>query len=197
MNRRIATPNLPPVPSYSPSVGAGRYFFPVNTATSTTSASVGVGTLRLTAWLNPIDITIDRIGGEIVSGTTADAGAKVRLGIYNDNGFAYPGSLFLDAGQIAGDSVTVQDITISNTFIPAGLYWIGGTVQSVVTTQPTVRTISNYHPPVTILGSTSAPTVGSAWTSYSMSSVTGAFPGTFSSTVSTGSVCPRVHMRLV
>jgi hypothetical protein len=195
VNRRVITPALPRVPTYSPSVGAGRYFFPVNTATSATSATVGVGTLRLTAWLNPVDITIDRIGGEVT--VVGDVGSKVRIGIYSDNGFAYPGALFLDAGQLAGDSATTQDITLSNTFIPAGLYWLGGTVQSVTTTQPTVRTISTYHPPVTILGSTSTPTTGSAWMAYSMSSVTGAFPGTFSSTVSTGSVCPRLHMRLV
>ena len=191
MNRRVVTPNGPALPK--PTHGAGRYMIPVSPSGGNTSAAVGIGTLRLTAWLNPFDITIDRLGGEVA--VIGDAGSKVRLGIYYDNGAAYPGSLMLDAGQIAGDSATLQDLTVS-LFIPAGLYWLGGTVQTVTTTQPTVRTISSASP-VTIFGPTTLSGSNPSYSGYSMSGVTGAFPSTFSATVSAGSVTPRIHMRAV
>lgn len=65
-------------------------------------------------------MTIDRIGVEITG--AGSAGSVVRLGIYDDNN-VIPNNLVLDAGTIAGDSATVQSITINQTLNP-GLYWL-------------------------------------------------------------------------
>lgn len=184
----------PQVPFPPASVLAGRYIVPVGASTSSTSATLGIGTLRLSPWWLPRGLTVDRIGSEVT--VIGDAGSKVRLGIYRDNGFAYPGALLLDAGQIAGDSATVQDLTVSLALLP-GLYWIGGAVQTVTTTQPTVRATSAPHHPVMMYGATSLPGTNFAIGGYSQSAVTGALPSTFSTSVSSITNAARLHMRVV
>lgn len=175
-------------------VTAGRYMFPVSPGTSSTTATLGVGTVRVTAFYNPAPISIDRLGAEIT--TIGEAGSKLRLGIWLDNGNAYPGALLLDGGVIAGDSATVQDLTVS-ALLPSGLIWIGGAVQVVVTTQPTVRITNAVTPPVFCVGATTTPTANLQPIGYSQASVTGAFGATFSSTVATTGSAPRCHIRIV
>jgi hypothetical protein len=68
------------------------------------------GQLRLSPWVLSNPVTISRIGAEVT--LSGDAGSKVRIGVYADDGNGYPGSLLLDAGTINGDSVTVQQITV-------------------------------------------------------------------------------------
>jgi hypothetical protein len=190
VSRRVVTPNGPALPFPNLS---GRYFFPIST-TQAGTAQVAQGSLRLYPWYSPRGLTIDRIGAEVT--TIGDAGSKLRVGIYKDNGLAYPGDLLLDAGQIAGDSATLQDITISQ-FIPAGLYWIGGATQSVTTTAPTYRTVSQYTPPIPIIGTTSAPSAGATFVGYSQASVTGALPSTFTTSLTSSAIGIRLHMRVV
>jgi hypothetical protein len=177
-----------------PVPAAGRYVLTCGQNQATTSATLGVGTLRLSPMLLDVAWTIDRIGAEIT--TIGEAGSKLRLGIYSDNGRCFPGSLLLDAGQIAGDSATGQDITVAQV-IPAGLYWIGAAVQTVTVTQPTVRCIAQtWTPPVLMPVNQSAPSNNTAATGLSMTGVTGALPASFSSTVTASTVGPRVWVRL-
>lgn len=170
----------------------GQYVMTTATNGTTTSAALGNGTERMAPWVLTRAISIDRIGAEIT--TVGEAGSKLRLGIRADSGNCYPGALLLDAGQIAGDSATVQDLTVSLT-LAAGLYWIGGAVQSAPTTQPTVRVPSAWTPPVPISLGTSIPGANVQVIANSQTGVTGAL-GTFSATATAVATVPRVHVRL-
>jgi len=67
-------------------------------------------------------ITIDRLAVHV---TTGDAGKYVRLGIYNDNGAGYPGTLVSDAGTALVTSTGVQAVTPASDIVLAmGLYWL-------------------------------------------------------------------------
>lgn len=184
--------HLPPAfPRVAPATG--QYTFASSPTASTTNGALGNGTLRLTAFVVNRGFAIDRIGAEVT--TVGEAGSKFRIGVYADNGSCYPGSLLLDAGQIAGDSATVQDLTVSLSFA-AGLYWIGGAVQSAPTTQPTMRVISGWAPAVPISVGTAAPTAGVGAAGNSQTSVTGALPGTFTATPVVSGTVARIHMRI-
>jgi hypothetical protein len=194
--KRTSLNSATALPAPSSTAHAGRYLFLGTANTIDTSSGLTNGLLRLAPWYLTAPLTIDRIGGDIA--TAGDAGSKVRLGVYADNGNAYPGALLLDAGQIAGDSATVQDVSAFTgpfTF-PAGLVWVGGVVQSVTTTQPTVRITTTVYPPVPIVATSSLPSAGTTTVGYAQSGVTGALPSTFSTSfVSAGSI-PRIHARL-
>jgi hypothetical protein len=177
----------------SPAVRSGFYYYPAGQNSITTLATLGVGTLRIAPAVIPRAITIDRLGAEITA--VGEAGSKLRIGIYADDGTGKPGSLLLDAGQINGDSATVQEITVNQTLNP-GIYWFGAVVQAVTTTQPTVRIIANWTPPILMGISTSLPGAGATVLGLSMSGVTGALPGTFSTTPGSSASIPRLFYRI-
>jgi rubredoxin len=185
----VASPAFVPVAFTNQSA---RYAHPICPHDQSTSATLTNGTLRLAPWVVPFPMTIDRLGAKITS--AGEAGAKLRLGIYSDTGNTYPGALLLDAGQINGDSATVQELTVSQV-LAAGLYWIGGAVQAVVTTQPTVEITNDWTPPVPLLLTTSAPAVAATSVGYAQTSVTGALPANFTSTVTATGSAPRLHIR--
>jgi hypothetical protein len=174
-----------------PPLTSGHYYFPLSGSTTGTSAALGNGVLRLAPVMIYTAVSITRLAGEVT--VVGDAGSKLRLGIYADNGSTYPGALVLDAGVIAGDSATVQELTISQSLAP-GLYWFGGAVQIVTTTQPTVR-VCNAPPIVAISGGTSLPAAGAGLLGFTQSSVTGALPSNFSTTVATTFNVPRLIMK--
>ncbi len=173
---------------------SGYYYYCGGTNTATTSASSANGTLRLVPWLVPNAVTISKIGAEITS--AGDAGSKLRIGIYSDTGTGYPGALLLDAGQIAGDSATVQEISISQ-LLPAGLYWVGAVVQSVVTTQPTIRC---QNAPGWFNGNirlgTSLPAANLSTYGFAQTGVTGALSGPFTSTITFTTIAPRILFKV-
>lgn len=70
-------------------------------------------------WI-PRAMTLDRIAVQV----TAQAGQKVRLGIYNDGTNLYPGILVKDAGEITLSSTGVKTIDIDPTALTKGLYWV-------------------------------------------------------------------------
>ena len=67
------------------------------------------------------DMTVDRIAIQV--STAGAAGTKARLGIYNDGTNLYPGTLLLDAGEVAVDAVAIVNITISKA-LTKGIYWM-------------------------------------------------------------------------
>lgn len=109
-----------------------------HTATST-SNTLGNGTGRFTPWVVTRPTAITNLAAEVTA--AGDVGSVVRLGIYSDDGTGYPGALLLDAGTIPGDAIAVAAVTVSITLTPS-LYWVGGVVQGVTTTQPTMRTVA-------------------------------------------------------
>lgn len=148
-----------------------------HTALSTNSA-LGNGIGRFSPWFVPRTTAFAAIGAEITS--AGDAGSTLRLGIYADDGTGYPGALTLDAGTIAGDSVAVQEVTVPFTLTP-GLYWVGGVVQGVTTTQPTVRVITQGNPEMVL--STSAPPTGTPPVGFAGFDMTGALPAAWPTAV--------------
>lgn len=175
-----------------PNPVAGQYQIPISPHATATSATLGTGTLRLAPWVVEQTLKVDRMGAEVT--VIGDAGSKFRIGIYADTGNLYPGALLLDAGQIAGDSATVQDITISTLTLGPGLYWLGGVVQTVTTTQPTMRQNANWTPPVVPVAS-AIPAANATAVCYTQSGVTAALPSTFTATVAASGNVPRIHVR--
>lgn len=167
----------------------GQYVFAGGGQSTGTSNSLGTGTLRVMPFYLPHTVTLTGIGAEVTA--AGDAGSKYRLGVYADTGSFAPGSLILDAGQIAGDSVGAQTLTISQTLSP-GIYWVGGVVQSVTTTQPTIRTVTPGPFP---LPWSSAPGTGAGANAYGYTTaISGALPATFTNGGPLGSVA-RIHLK--
>lgn len=158
----------------APAWAAGRYYALPEGATLSTSAGLGVGTMRALPFYVPNQITITRLGSEISA--VGEAGSKLRLGIYADDGTGRPGSLLLDAGTINGDSATVQEIAGLSLSLGPGWYWAVGCVQVVTTTQPTVRSVTAHPNPVYFA---SIPTAAGTAVGFVQNGVTGAFPATF------------------
>lgn len=150
---------------------SGFYSLPGNTSVSTLN-TLGSGNLRMYAFLVPSAITVTAIGAEVT--TVGDAGSKVRLGIYADDGNGFLSARVVDAGTIVGDSATAQEAACNVTPIP-GVYWIGGAVQDVTTTQPTMRTIGTPVLPIQV-AATSLPAINQSVTGVNVGGVTAAFP---------------------
>lgn len=171
---------------------SGRYYRMPN-CNLTSSGSLTTNLLRVVPAFVPNTITVAKIGAEIT--VVGDAGSKLRLGIYDDNG-GRPGSLVLDAGQIDGDSATVQEITDGVTVLYGGRwYWFGGVVQSVSVTQPTVRITNNIFADVPTDYGTAAPVAGSISVCWSQGSVSGALGATFIH-AATGGAAPSVFIKV-
>ncbi len=64
-------------------------------------------------------LTIDRLGLYV----SVAAAGNARLGIYNDNGNVYPGSLLLDAGAVDISTTGIKEAII-NQALTKGLYWL-------------------------------------------------------------------------
>lgn len=175
----------------APAFASNRYYLTSSPSAASTANNLGNNTLRLVPWRIYNNVTLNRIGAEITA--AGEAASTLRLGIYADNTAGYPGALLLDAGTIAADSATTQEITINLT-LSAGLYWIGGAVQGAATTPPTVRCGSGWFAPIDVADA-SMPSSGAGRIGYSHPTVTGALPATFTSTVSAIGVAPRVFVR--
>jgi hypothetical protein len=174
---------------------SGNYYPSLGATSLTTSAALGNGTLRLHPVYIPNPVSIVRLGAEIASGTTGDVGCTFRLGIYSDTGGGYPGALVSDAGTIAADSTGVKEVTISVALAP-GLYWMGGVVQGVTVTQPTVKTFNAVNFLQYLSFGTSAPTANQTTLGYTQASVTAALPASFTATITPATVMPRVHFKV-
>lgn len=167
-------------PLVAPPWTTGRYYFLPNTTNVSTSATLGTGTLRAVPFFVPNQTTIKRLGAEVTS--AGDANSKIRLGLYATGADGLPGGLVVDAGQIAGDSATVQEITGLSVNLGPGWYWAAAVVQAVVTTQPTVRTFAQGAGGVMPVSLFSIPTASQVAGGYLVTGVTGALPTTFGAT---------------
>jgi len=101
----------------------GKYYYPVG-------AHLGVGTwtdtpannLHARQYLVFRKCRFDRIGIHVMgAGAT---GARIRLGIYDDEDF-YPKNLILDAGEVVAETVGLKELTI-NLVLEVGRYWVVG-----------------------------------------------------------------------
>lgn len=151
-----------------------------------TSAVMGNASLHLTPLVLATPCTISAIGTEFT--VAGDAPSLFHMAIYGDDGTGYPGSLLLDGGSIStgtGNAGTVATGgtpgVYMNTGITAlallpGTYWVGGAVQGVTTTQPTMRTAC-----FGMFGTatTAVPAAGAAEVCYAQGAVTTTLPASF------------------
>lgn len=84
-------------------------------------------------------LTIDRLGLYV----SVAASGNARLGIYNDNGNVYPGSLLLDAGAVDISTTGIKEIIISQA-LTKGLYWLA----LICSAEPTVYKGQGAHSPL-------------------------------------------------
>jgi hypothetical protein len=189
-------------PQWFPLYRASSYYFCNSSGSTATSNSLTNGTLRVGPWVVTKTLPIVRLGAEFT--VAGDANSVYRIGIYADDGSGNPtGAPVLDAGSIStgsgnagtvstGGTPGVYDITVSLTLTP-GLYWVGGVVQGVTSTQPTMRIVSAATIPAT-LPLSSQPTAGQTPGAFTQTGVTGAL-----STWSTSSIATtppaRIHFK--
>lgn len=139
-------------PAYFPSgYLSGNYYFTTMYPATSTSATLTNGVARALPWVVTDTLSITRLFCEFTA--AGDAASVYRMGIWNhDPTTGKPGTLLVDAGSIstgsgdAGDVATggtpgVYERTLSQVLAP-GVYWVGGAVQGVTTTQPTLRTVT-------------------------------------------------------
>lgn len=157
---------------------------------TSSSATVTNNSMRAAPVYFEKAVTLDRIGVRVA--TVGEAGSVIRLGVYRDSGDNYPLTLLLDAGTVAGDATGAQEATISFSLAP-GTYWFVAGAQSSPTTPPIVNTVSESQ---FVPGSPDNTSGNSSILCYTHGGVTGALPGTWSTTVSVSSAMPRIFWRV-
>lgn len=141
--------------------GQSLYYW-VNPNRSVTSTGALAKNLAYTVpAIIPNRIKINTIGTVVTANATSTG--TLRIGIYADNGFCYPGTLLLDTGTAAADSGSVPRAFSFTTNLPIilfpGLYWFttlaqtaaGPTVSQVASAQGGLSDVHFPHasPPAT------------------------------------------------
>jgi hypothetical protein len=168
-----------------------------------TSNGLGNQTLRLF----PVDVgatvSFDRLALDV--SLAGDSNSTVIIACYADDGSYYPGALLLDSaasgsastvlsnGKVAGDSATVQAVTVALTLTP-GIYWFGAVIQGAASVAPTLRASSTSTWSVGL--ASTLPAAAAVTTGYSQASVSGALPSTFTTTKTMIATAPRVIARV-
>lgn len=134
--------------------------------------------------------TIDRIGLQVTTAST-DVGGVLRIVMYADNGFYYPGDVVLDAGTVAADSLGVKEITLSPFRIPEGVVWVGAFWQLQPTSRANVELIAG-SPPI----GHNANTAVSGKTAGYVEIAGGAVSAAFNNFIIVSTLCPRITWRL-
>ena len=172
-----------------PPLATGRYYRLPNAAVGTSNVLTN-GALRVSPKFIPAATTLDRLGIGVQA--AGDATSVFRIGVYADDGTGRPGALVLDAGTVGTDTVGEKVATV-NLVLEAGWYFFGGAVQGVTTTQPTIRTVSQFWESV-VVDHVIAPVGGNVAMGFQQTGVTGVLPATFTpaNTVLMPSVYGRV-----
>lgn len=170
-----------------------------------TSVTLGNGSLRLCPLFFNAPFTLTAVGCEFT--VAGDNVSVYRMAMYADDGNCWPGALALDAGSVStgtSDSGTVATGGTPGVYMrtlgaatpfAAGLYWVGGAVQGVTVTQPTMRVSTFGHP--LAFGSSSVPAANANFQGYVQTSVTGTPPSNFQAFTGTGGSTPgRIILRL-
>lgn len=179
----------------APSAGAqvfrmmsGALYAPAHTSISTGAPTSG----RL--WVAPFPVDVPPPSGVNALGvriTVAAAGSTVRLGIYADTGYGYPGTRVLDAGTVSGGSTGDQYATA--TWTPtAGLYWLAAVATGGNPTLTTINATGMFGP--LCLGPSTAALNVSPGSQLYVDSQTG-LPTTFPTAGTSSFGGPRVVVR--
>lgn len=142
-------------------------------------------------WVTPFQVDTFFVANELgIENSVAGTEGNLYACIYLDNGNCYPGQLLATttAQLVTGTSFKSQ-AGLSIPLVP-GLYWLGALVNGVVTTAPTIRTItenSRYVASATGAGSTSL-------AGYKATAQASTPPTQFPATVSVIAAGPRVML---
>jgi hypothetical protein len=139
-------------------------------------------------FITPKAITIDQIGVYVSTLSTTTA----RLGIYNDNGNCYPGTLLLDAGTVDVTATGAKKLAINQALGANKLYWL----VIVCAATPAIYCIP-VAAVINVLGTSNA--LGTAQNAgLYVSQTYGVLPGTFpgSPTMITAAPIPAIFVRL-
>ena len=151
---------------------SGRYYGSFDAATAFTTLTLTANTLYATPFFVPEDTRFDRIA---INVTSAVSGSKARVGVYRDDGNAYPSTLVpgTDVGELDTGTTGVKENAIDVT-LPPGLYWLALVSSAGIA----VRAVPVASLDSEILGL--GPDLGTApGVGYSVSYTYGALPSTF------------------
>jgi hypothetical protein len=168
----------------------GNYFYPICRAPPRPTPCPTGSCTPCPSGSGPRSLYPDRRDVSVIG----DSGSKIRLGIYGDTGSYYPGTLVLDAGQIAGDSATRQRSPSRKRCRPDG-YWLVGVGQSITTTAPTIPPGQRVDAALPARARFEPPIGQHAGLLLLPGSVTGALPSNFSSTVQISSRAPWLILK--
>lgn len=166
-----------------------------------TTATLGNGNLRISPIIITDTIVIKALGSEF--SVAGDASSIFNLTCFKDDNTGYPGSLVSNPGSIStgtGNAGTIPTggvpgvylapLPVPLVFTP-GIWWLGGVVQGVTVTQPTMAIgyFSEFIPTSSVLPSLSQSNKG-----YFISGITGAIPTLFPAwnTVNAAGAAPRM-----
>lgn len=79
------------------------------------------------------------------NGATATGGATIEVGVYSDNGYK-PGTKLISGSATQSGATSVQFVDVTDTALPAGLYWLAIVSSSATNTTifRTAVTLVNY-----------------------------------------------------
>ena len=200
--RKTVSPQNVGIGWYPSGYIAGQYYFCNSPGNAVTSNLLGNGTLRV----SPMIVTRNQTPSTFFAEFTAagDAASLLRIVIYADDGSGRPGTLVADVGSIStgtGNAGTVATAGTPGTYevantalLTPGIYWVGGIVQGVTTTQPTIRIIAASAVQSSIPIGTTLPAAGATIGGYTMTGQTGVPAGTFTISAQSASV-PRLGFK--
>jgi len=141
----------------------GEYVAPSSQlGTPSTYADVPADTLYATYLLIPQRARLDGLWMNVVG--AGAAGARIRMGIYADDGNLYPGRLLLDAGEVSAETTGGKTLSIDLVLNP-GIYWF-----VFVTNDPTIDLRYFFYIPVL---------EASTWSGWSVVYAYAALPSTY------------------
>ena len=168
-----------------------------------TSSSLGNGALLLCPVYIPVVCVVEALFVEFTA--AGDANSVFAPCVYTDSGSLTPGALLItgptistgtgNAGTVhTGGTPGVYAGTVSQK-VPPGLYWVGGVVQGVTVTQPTMRT--GIYEQYALTAGTSLPGANASSIGYVYTGQTGALPAQFTTTLAAATVMPRVGFQVL
>lgn len=167
----------------------GQYFYPFPPYMSSTVA-LNFNSLHALPFYVARNMTIDRLAIQITVAAIT-AGKKGRLGIYNNGTNLYPGTLVVDAGEIAIDAIAIVAATI-NQALRKGLYWLAILISEACT-------VVTHRPVYPILGQLATDfAITNTYARWEVAQAYGVLPATFTAGgTAYGSNAPAILPRLL
>jgi len=182
---------------------SGNYYYCNSSQSTNTANNLGNGTIRVFPWVVTQSVTVTRLFAEFT--VAGDANSIFRMGIWNhDLTTGKPSTLVVDAGSIStgsgnagtvatGGTTGVYEVSINSgtgVVLSPGLYWVGGAVQGVTTTQPTMRSVQNNTISIAIPLGTSLPGTNQTIFGFLLTGQTGSLGSLATAVIASGTSNP-------